>query len=145
MALPFIAARGRKRKCAKCTAIGFLYCTRLMRRVAYPKSMAFYRSASGIFLRTSAPWLWTDEYQQAFERLKWAITIAPLLDITNPAEKFRVECDASKVGVGAILKQNGKPCAYLARKFSSSERNYHITEQKLAAVCMTLTEWRRHS
>jgi hypothetical protein len=95
-------------------------------------------------LRKAIPWLWSADCQRAFDGLKWAITNEPVLAIPNPAEKFRVECDASTHGVGAILKQNGRPCAYLSRKFSDAEKNYHITEQELAAVCMALTEWRSY-
>jgi hypothetical protein len=51
-------------------------------------------------------------------------------------------CDASKNGVGAVLEQSGRPCAYMSRKFSDAERKYHVTEQELAAVCMELTDWR---
>jgi hypothetical protein len=96
-------------------------------------------------LRKGVPWLWTDACQKAFDGLKWAITNAPVLaipDLSPDAPKFRVVCDASKNGVGAVLEQNGRPCAYMSRKFSDAERNYHVTEQELAAVCMALTDWR---
>ena len=93
-------------------------------------------------LRKSVPWLWTDACQKAFEGLQWAITHAPVLAIPDPQKPYRVVCDASKHGVGAVLEQEGRPCAYMSRKFSAAEQNYHVTEQELAAVCMALTEWR---
>ena len=93
-------------------------------------------------LRKGIPWLWVDACQKSFEGLKYAITHAPVLAIPDPNQPFRVVCDASKHGVGAVLEQNGRPCAYMSRKFSDAEKNYHITEQELAAVCMALTEWR---
>jgi hypothetical protein len=89
-------------------------------------------------LRKGVPWLWTDACQRAFDGLKWAITNAPVLaipDLSPNSPKFRVVCDASKNGVGAVLEQSGRPCAYMSRKFSDAERNYHVTEQELAAVC----------
>ena len=93
-------------------------------------------------LRKSVPWLWSGACQKAFEGLQWAITHAPVLAIPDPQKEFRVVCDASKHGVGAVLEQEGRPCAYMSRKFSAAEQNYHVTEQDLAAVCMALTEWR---
>lgn len=56
-------------------------------------------------LRKGVPWLLTNACQQAFNGLKWAITNAPVLAIPDPAQKFRVVCDASKHGVGGMLEQ----------------------------------------
>jgi hypothetical protein len=80
-----------------------------------------------------------DACQRAFDGLKWAITNAPVLaipDLSPDSPKFRVVCDASKNGVGAVLEQSGRPCAYMSRKFSDAERNYHVTEQELYSCCM---------
>ncbi len=58
-----------------------------------------------------------------------------------------VEVDASEVGVGAILSQRGEdgklhPCAFMSRRLSDAERNYHVGDLELLAVKLALEEWR---
>ena len=52
---------------------------------------------------------WTVEAQKAFEDLKRAMTQALILALPNFFEEFVVECDASRVGIGAVLLQEQFP------------------------------------
>lgn len=66
-------------------------------------------------------------------------TSAPILLIPNPDRPFVVEVDASEVGVGAILSQRGEdgklhPCAFMSRRLSDAERNYHVGDRELLAA-----------
>ena len=44
------------------------------------------------------------------------------------------ELNADACGFGAALLQEGRPVAFLCRKFSVAERNYGVVEQELLAV-----------
>jgi hypothetical protein len=55
---------------------------------------------------------------------------------------LKVISDASDVGVGAILLQDGRPVAYFSKKLNAAERNYSTTEKELAGVMYALKEWR---
>ena len=50
---------------------------------------------------------WDQEQENAFETLKDKLTKAPILTLPNFAQTFEIECDASNIGIEAILLQEG--------------------------------------
>ena len=93
------------------------------------------------------PFLWTPECQKAFDTLKKRFTEEPILQIPDPEKPFQIECDASKVATGAVLRQQGEdglwhPCAYLSKSFTPAERNYQIYDRELLAIVRALEAWR---
>ena len=51
---------------------------------------------------------------------------------------FVVYCDASRVGLGCVLMQNGKVIAYASRQLKVHEKNYPTHDLELAAVVFAL-------
>ena len=96
-------------------------------------------------LRAREPWLWTDACENAFNTLKTKLAEAPLLAMPNfdkDALPFEIICDASNVGVGAILTQGGRPIAYESRRLNPAEMNYHPGELELLAVVHAMRTFR---
>ena len=96
-------------------------------------------------MRKDTPWVWTLECQKAFDTIQNMLSTAPVLampDMGPDAPKFYVHCDASIVGVGAVLIQNDRPVAYESRKLIPAECNYTTGEQALLAVIHAVTVWR---
>jgi len=62
--------------------------------------------------------------KHSFQTLKEKLTIALVLVLPNPREPFEVYCDASKMGLGGVLRQNGQVVAYASRQLKTYERNY---------------------
>ncbi len=85
---------------------------------------------------------WNATCDKAFNTIKTALIQAPVLAHPNFTQPFDVICDASNVGVGAVLLQNCRPVAFLSRKFSPAEKNYTTTEQELLGVVESLKQWR---
>ena len=56
--------------------------------------------------RARVEWKWSTSQHQAFNRLKLALTTAPVLRLPNFERQFVVTIDASHAAVGAILKQD---------------------------------------
>ena len=78
------------------------------------------------------------EQHEAFERLKLALTKAPVLAKPDFTREFAVQCDASNEAIGAVLTQEFEdgehPIVYVHRVLTSAERNYSTTEECLALV-----------
>jgi hypothetical protein len=68
--------------------------------------------------------IWTSECQEAFEKVKHALTNAPVLAPPELGKPFEVVSDASSVGLGAVLLQDGRPVAFESRKLSPAEQKY---------------------
>jgi hypothetical protein len=62
-------------------------------------------------------------------------------DITK---SFDVYCDASNLGLGSVLMQDGKVITYLSRQLRLHELNYPTHDLELAAVVHTLKTWRHY-
>ena len=53
-------------------------------------------------------------------------------------------CDASRVGLGCVLMQNGKVIAYASRELRRHELNYPTHDLEMAAVIFALKIWRHY-
>ena len=62
---------------------------------------------------------WGKAHEEPFDTLKDKLTYAPLLQLPNFGKTFELECDASGVGIGGVLMQDGKPIAYFNEKIAS--------------------------
>jgi hypothetical protein len=85
--------------------------------------------------------IWTSECEEAFEKVKHALTNAPVLAPPELGKPFKVVLDASGVGLGAVLLQDGRPVAFKSRKLSPAEHNYTVTEQVMLRVVHALKTW----
>ena len=54
--------------------------------------------------------------EEAFTLLKDKLTHAPLLQLPDFNKTFEIECDASGIGLGGVLLQDGKHVAYFSEK-----------------------------
>ncbi len=76
---------------------------------------------------------WTADAEQAFARLKEALTQAPVLAYPLPCSQFILDTDASDCAVGAVLSQlqDGEEhvIAYYSQALSRQERQYCVTRR----------------
>jgi hypothetical protein len=87
---------------------------------------------------------WDEACQKCFEELKERLTIAPVLIMLDIHKGFDVYCDASHLGLGCVLMQEGKVIAYASRKLWKHEKNYHVHDLELAVVVHALKIWRHY-
>ncbi|KAH0778029.1 hypothetical protein KY290_009440 [Solanum tuberosum] len=81
---------------------------------------------------------WSEACEKSFQELKKRLTIAPVLTLPEGTQGFVVYCDASRVGLGCVLMQNGKVIAYASRQLKVHEKNYPTHDLELAAVVFAL-------
>ncbi|KAK1605909.1 hypothetical protein QYE76_029582 [Lolium multiflorum] len=87
---------------------------------------------------------WTDKCEESFQQLKLRLTTAPILIMPDITKPFDVYCDASKIGLGCVLMQEGKVISYLSRQLKQHEQNYPTLDLELAAVVLALKVWRHY-
>ena len=92
--------------------------------------------------RTKKAWNWTDKCTEAFERVKYCLTHAPVLRMPDFSKPFEVVADASKYASGGVLLQEGQPIAFDSRKFNKAELNYTVSEQEMLALVRAVQTWR---
>ena len=53
-------------------------------------------------------------------------------------------CDASRVGLGCVLMQNGKVIAYASRQLKKHEQYYPTHDLEMAVVVFSLKIWKHY-
>lgn len=97
-------------------------------------------------LKKSVKFIWTDEAQAAFVRVKEVLSTKPVLANPDFKEPFIIHADSSGVGMGAVLcqgKENEQRIiASMSQKFSSAQKKYTVTEQECLAVLTAIYKFR---
>ncbi|GFX19584.1 retrovirus-related Pol polyprotein from transposon 297 [Trichonephila clavipes] len=74
--------------------------------------------------KKGAKFNWSTEAQDSFNKVKRALTEAPVLQLPNFQEQFYLCTDASVVGIGAVLNQNHRPIAFASRILNKKLHSY---------------------
>ena len=80
-------------------------------------------------LHKDAKWKWTKKHSQAVDAIKKALMSTEFLSHYDPQLPVSLACDASSVGVGAVIFHTlpdgtEKVVAYASRKLSPAEKKY---------------------
>lgn len=70
------------------------------------------------------------------------MTEAPVLALLDFDKVFKVNCDASGVGIGGVLSQEGRPVAFFSEKLLGSKKNYSTYDLEFYTIIQSLKHWR---
>lgn len=75
--------------------------------------------------------------------MKTLLCCSPVLAAPNFGKPFKIQVDASGVGAGAVLIQEGEgaidhPVCYFSRKFKRHQLNYSVVEKETLALIWAL-------
>ncbi|CAA7057339.1 unnamed protein product [Microthlaspi erraticum] len=90
------------------------------------------------------PFIWSAECEESFSQLKEMLTTTPVLALPEPGKPYMVYTDASGIGLGCVLMQEGRVIAYASRQWQGSERNRPTHDLELGAVIFALKIWRSY-
>ncbi|KAG7309510.1 hypothetical protein JYU34_005483 [Plutella xylostella] len=93
----------------------------------------------------NTPFIWSDECEKSFLKLKNALTSYPVLQYPNlsKSNEFILQTDASGKAIGSVLcNHNGKPVAYASRSLNKAELNYPTIEKELLAIVWSVKHFR---
>ncbi|KAG8478886.1 hypothetical protein CXB51_028729 [Gossypium anomalum] len=87
---------------------------------------------------------WSEKCQKSFDQLKICLTEAPVLVHPESGKEFVIYSDASLLGLGCVLMQEGRVVAYASRQLKPHEKNYPTHDLELAAIVFALKIWRHY-
>ena len=90
-------------------------------------------------LRKDSTWKWTNQCRTAIESIKAEVISPRFLTHFNPNLPVKLVCDASSIGIGAVLAHvmpNGdeRPIAFASRSLNNAEKNYSQIEKEALAL-----------
>ena len=95
-------------------------------------------------LKKGVKFEWSNKCQNSFEQLKEMLVEAPVLTQPTSGKEYTLYSDASGIGLGCVLMQDGKVVAYASRQLKPHEKNYPTHDLELVAVVFALKIWRHY-
>ena len=99
-------------------------------------------------LKKDTKFIWNNDTQKAFDKLKDTLCAAPLLQFPQLNKPYIITTDASGYAIGAILSQGiigqDKPIAYASRVLKGAELKYHTYEKEALAIMFGIKTFKNY-
>lgn len=85
-------------------------------------------------IKKDSIFLWNSNCENAMKKTKALLMKAPTLQFFDNNKESTISVDASQNGLGAVLLQNGKPCAYASKSLTETQKRYAVIEKELLGI-----------
>ena len=94
-------------------------------------------------IKKGTTWRWGTKEQAAFDRVKDTLTADTVLVHFNPNLPLGILCDASEVGIGAVLfhqypDNSERPVANVSKTLTATQRSYSQIQREALAIVFAL-------
>ena len=84
---------------------------------------------------------WTSQTEARFAALKTTLTTTPILQVLDFDKVFELDNDASILGIGGVLSQEGKAIAFFSEKLNGAKLNYCTYDFEFYAIVQAIKHW----
>ena len=100
-------------------------------------------------LHKDKKWRWTKNHAKAVQVVKETLSSVDTLTHYNPKLPLTLSCDASPVGVGAVISHvfpdgEEKPIAYASRKLTKAKTNYAQIQKEALSIVFGAQKFRQY-
>ncbi|CAK1597505.1 unnamed protein product [Parnassius mnemosyne] len=99
-------------------------------------------------LRTGIKFDWCDDCQRAFKKVKELLSSSKILMHYSSDLPIVLTCDASSVGVGAVIShltpEGERPVAYASRSLTAAERAYSQIDREALAIVFGVRKYHQY-
>lgn len=95
-------------------------------------------------IKNNNMFFWGEAQENAFKNLKADLIKDVTLNYFDLEEEVTISVDASKSGLGAVLLQKNKPCAYASRAMTETQKRYAQIEKELLAICFGINKFSQY-
>ena len=93
--------------------------------------------------------MWHEPQEKAFDTLKTCVASPPILKLPNFNKPFILQTDASNIGIGAVILQEGEdgekyPIAFASRKLLPRETRYSTIEKECLSIVWSTTKFEEY-
>jgi hypothetical protein len=90
------------------------------------------------------PFVWNDKDTLEFSLLKDDMDFTLVLAAPDFGKTFIVECDALGLGIGAILRQEGRPLDFQSKQFKRKYLVKSTYEKEMEAILHEIKKWQQY-
>ena len=73
--------------------------------------------------------------------MKRKLTKAAIFALPNFYKIFELNCDASGVGIGGVLSEEGQPISFFSEKLNEAKLRYSTYDKEFYAIVQAIKHW----